>query len=121
MGDLSKDFDRSEFSCPCGCGKNNISLSLVNQLQKLRDTLEIPLKINSGCRCEKHNEEVGGTSGSSHLKGLAADISCINSQDRFNLVWKSVDLFCRIGIGKTFVHVDVDESLPQCVMWGYWP
>jgi hypothetical protein len=35
-----------------------------------------------------------------------------------------VCLFCahgikRIGIGKTFIHVDVDDTLPQNVMWLY--
>jgi len=32
------------------------------------------------------------------------------------LLWSRFD---RIGIGATFIHVDIDESKPQDVLWEY--
>jgi hypothetical protein len=34
-----------------------------------------PLQVNSGHRCQEHNEEVGGVPDSRHTKGEAIDIS----------------------------------------------
>ena len=61
-----------------------------------------------------------GTSNSSHLKGLAADIKCVNSTDRFKLegILREVG-FKRIGIGETFIHIDIDKDKSQNVLWTY--
>ena len=45
--------------------------------QAIRDDVGVPVHINSGCRCEKHNARSGGVKGSKHTKGLAADLSCL--------------------------------------------
>jgi hypothetical protein len=77
---ITKNFSSSEFRCHCGCGWVNINYELVRQIQRFRDLLqfrtgvEIPITINSGCRCEKHNKAVGGKPNSYHVKGMAADI-----------------------------------------------
>ncbi len=63
MGDLSKNFNRSEFACK---GKNCCGHSaavhpdLVDALQALRDHIGKPLSITSGFRCNRHNKAVGG-------------------------------------------------------------
>ena len=46
-------------------------------------------------------------------------INC-NSVDRFNLceVLREIG-FKRIGVGKTFIHVDIDKNKSQHVMWLY--
>jgi uncharacterized protein YcbK (DUF882 family) len=44
-------------------------------LQKMRDIIARPIKINSGFRCKKHNYESGGRTNSAHIYGLAADIA----------------------------------------------
>jgi len=75
MGDLTKNFSLSEFICRCGCCYDDIELQLVKNLQVLRDRLMVPIYINSGCRCAKHNEAVRGNPNSQHLWGRAADIS----------------------------------------------
>ena len=75
MGDLSRNFSRSEFECKCGCGEAEVSPLLIEQLQKLRDYTGEPIRITSGRRCEAHNAAVGGAKNSQHLLGLAADIS----------------------------------------------
>ena len=67
--------------------------------------------INSGYRTHEHNKSVGGKPDSSHLKGLAVDIACKNSTDRFKLegILREVG-FKRIGMGSTFIHVAVSYT-----------
>lgn len=73
--DNFKHFKQSEFTCKCGCGLNNINLNLVNVLEKIRDHFGgHAVHITSGCRCTKHNKDVGGVQGSRHVIGKASDI-----------------------------------------------
>lgn len=105
-----KYFKLEEFDCPC-CGKNNTEEELILRLDKARHIAGIPFIVNSGCRCEKHNEEVGGKKKSNHLKGLAADIACKNDVERFRIVKGLIDAgFRRIGVGKGYVHADIAET-----------
>jgi len=120
MGDIGKYFNRSEFACKCGCGKDDISGHLVHFLGKVREILDRPLVVTSGCRCQKHNEESGGKETSSHLKGLAADLKVNNSKERFEVLQALLTLeIARIGIAKTFIHTDIDDSKPPQVVWLY--
>ena len=81
MGDLSKNFSRKEFACPCGCGFDDIDLGLVNNiLQPIRDKFG-PVHITSGCRCLLYNRTLKDKRGrrlskdtSQHVLGKAADI-----------------------------------------------
>lgn len=121
MGDLTEHFSKNEFACTCGCGFDAISLCLVNALEKIRSKIGISIIINSGCRCKEHNKRVGGKVDSSHLSGLAADIRVVNSNHRFNLlkvIYQSEE-FRRIGIGKNFIHVDIDYKKALELVWVY--
>lgn len=73
---LSENFKASEFSCHGSgcCNSVLIDEKLIEYVQKIRDHFKKPVTINSGYRCEKHNKNVGGASGSRHVKGQAADI-----------------------------------------------
>lgn len=116
---LTKNFFDYEFSCPC-CGRLKMDKSFLDQLQKARDTAQIPFVITSGYRCENHNRKVGGKSDSSHLVGRAADIETSSSLTRFLVIFGlTIAGFKRIGISKNFVHVDNDPSKPFTSMWLY--
>lgn len=92
----------------------------LNMLDSARDLAEIPFIVNSGYRCPAHNAHVGGTSTSSHLKGLAADIRATTSSQRFAMLSALLEVgFKRIGIGKTFIHIDRDKSKTSKVVWTY--
>jgi len=123
-GDLTINFSRREFACPC-CGKDDISLSLVYKLQGARIISEVPFIITSGVRCKKHNDELvkkrKAVYSSSHLKGLAADILADTSEKRFKII-RALLLagFERIGVGKDFIHCDIDESKPKGIIWTYY-
>ena len=58
-----------------------------------------------------------------HGTGNAVDIACTNSKDRYELVELSQKFFKRIGISEGsyggFIHLDVDRSKVQEVMWLY--
>jgi uncharacterized protein YcbK (DUF882 family) len=75
MGDLSRNFDSSEFACNCGCGLDSVDPALLYALQALRDTVGKPMIITSGCRCASHNINIGGSKASYHLLGKAADFT----------------------------------------------
>ena len=117
---LSQNFRRYEFTCQCGCGANDISMDLVKRLQEVRSALGQPMKITSGVRCSSHNESVGGRANSSHLEGnaTAVDIACANSLYRHKLLEAVFPVFDRVGIARTFIHMDVDSKTSPCV-WVY--
>ena len=71
---MSRNFKRSEFACKCGCGYSDISQTLVNTVQEIRDYIGKSVIIVSGCRCQEHNRKVGGVRDSAHTTGEAADI-----------------------------------------------
>ena len=116
---LTPNFFRDEFACRCGCGSDSISLLLVNRLQQVRDEIGQSIKITSGLRCSARNEAEGGNAFSAHLSGHAADISCTHSHKRMILLPALCDLFHRVGIAKTFIHVDIDPTKDQGVLWTY--
>ena len=86
----------------------------------LNSLCDIPFRITSGYRSEDHNRKVGGVLGSSHTKGLAADIACTNSAARHIIVTALLKVgLNRIGIADTFIHVDRDPSKVANVIWTY--
>jgi len=111
MGDLTRNFSRSEFACPC-CGRADVDMRLVDALQELRDLAGVPVRVNSGFRCAKHNREVGGARRSRHLLGEAADIVVKGlTPERMYRLAEQVEAFRNGGIGlypqQGFIHVDV--------------
>lgn len=72
--DVIKHFKKSEFTCKCGCGLNNIQLEVVKIADEVREHFGNPAIVTSGTRCSKHNAEVGGVANSRHLVGKAIDM-----------------------------------------------
>ncbi len=72
--DNIKYFQKSEFTCKCGCGLNNMDLKLVKIVDDIREYFGQPCIVNSGTRCIRHNKKVGGVPNSRHLNGKAIDI-----------------------------------------------
>lgn len=119
-------FNYTEFDSPdeLGSGKQ-MSEKILDMLDLAREKFDKPIKITSGFRTEAYNKDLKArgykaSSKSSHLKGLAVDIQCNNSKDRFELVDILLDVgFNRIGIANTFIHADIDEDKPSHVIWTY--
>ncbi|MBF0227995.1 MAG: peptidase M15 [Desulfamplus sp.] len=114
-----KFFQKNEFLCGCGCGKgtfDDMDQELLQKLDLAREIAGIPfvVKFNcggSGFRCRIHNKNVGGVDDSQHMLGKAVDIRCGDSALRFIILNALIKAgFKRIGIAKTFIHVDVKKS-----------
>lgn len=87
----NKYFKESEFKCKCGCGKGNPCEKLIEILTEIRMHFGKPLVITSGTRCFEHNEKVGGSPKSQHLKDKAADfiIKGVKTKDVYDYVIKT--------------------------------
>ncbi len=116
-----KYFNYEEFDSPDIQGSGQLMDSeLLKMLDQTREIYGKPIRITSGYRTEAHNRNVGGVSGSSHLKGLAVDIACIASSDRYELLCALIKVgFNRIGVAKSFIHVDIDKDKSDNVIWTY--
>lgn len=112
-------FSLSEFACPCCKDSSRVDRNFVAKLDRARGEAKVPFKITSGYRCAKHNSKVGGVKGSAHSRGCAADISVTDSQTRYKALSALLKHFNRVGVAKTFIHVDDDPTKPQGVTWLY--
>ncbi len=118
-----KYFKPHEFDCPCGkCdgGAERMDYDLLLMLDQARAEARVPFVINSAYRCPEHNARVGGVRDSAHTLGAAVDIATLSSRARFAVLHALIMVGAeRLGIGDTFIHVDVDDSKPDRVVWGY--
>ena len=106
-------FEKSEFTEP-----EKMNPKLLLMLDTARKIAGIPFVINSSYRSSNKNTSVGGVNNSSHLAGLAVDIACSNSFDRFIIINALIRVgFTRIGIGKRHIHCDIDFEKNQDVIW----
>lgn len=112
-------FTYSEFRCPC-CNENHMNDFVIHALDDARGYAGIPFRINSGYRCEAHNEAVGGSLNSSHMKGWAVDIDAQTSNQKYHIIKALLGAgFKRIGVHRTFIHADMDPDKYDEVIWTY--
>lgn len=123
-------FTTEEFACKCGCGlgsqQEDISRDLIDKLDMVRMMYGKPMIVESGARCQEHNAKSGGEPDSAHLPHTethqcrAVDIRVSGGVERFELVRLALKVgFKRIGVAKTFVHLDVAWDLPSPVLFVY--
>ena len=83
-------------------------------LDDAREIAGIPFFITEG----KISEQTVHVEHSAHFKGAAVDIRCWDSWSRFKIVNALLEAgFERIGIYDRHIHADIDEYLPQMVIW----
>lgn len=110
---LAKNFRLDEFKCKCGkCDPILVDDALVDWLQKIRDHFGKSVNINSGYRCAEHNADpkVGGSKGSHHVKGMAADIWVEGILPLDIAKYAESIGIKRIGLYDTFVHIGSDTT-----------
>ena len=110
---LSENFRLDEFKCKCGkCDPILVDDALVDWLQKIRDNFGRSVNINSGYRCEAHNAspKVGGSKGSHHVKGMAADIRVEGVLPAEVAKYAESIGVKRIGLYDNFVHIGSDTK-----------
>jgi len=102
----------------------NMDEVFLNMLDNTRSRAGIPFKITSGYRTAAYNEGLRdkgykAATNSSHLRGYAADISATDSATRYKILKAAIETgFKRIGIAKTFIHLDNDPEKSNAV-WTY--
>ncbi len=120
---LTSNFSKSEFECKSGEDMpldvlENVKL-LAIQLQKIREYVGKPIRINSAYRSEAHNEAIGGVKTSQHILGKAADITIdtftpdeVVSIIENMLTNEMLGGFYIGGLGSynTFTHIDIREK-----------
>lgn len=104
---ISEHFKLSEFQSG-DSQEVKIDSELVAKLEKLRERIGQPIRINSGYRTPEHNKAVGGSYNSQHMKGVAVDIDLPQGLTIDELA-NMAEAIGFDGIGKyyTFVHLDV--------------
>lgn len=113
--DKVKYFDRDEFRCGCGgryCDgfPAEPSHALVKVADRVRGHFGRAALISSGVRCETHNANVGGVSGSRHKLGKAMDfrISGKTAAQVLAYVQTQPEIRYAYDIDGTYVHMDVE-------------
>ena len=105
-----------EFRCN-HCGKLVLDSFFFAMISRARVIADTPFVINSGYRCEIHNQAVGSTS-KNHTSGKAADIQAITGPSRGKILKGLYGAgFKRVGIAKDFIHCDITEGVESC--WLY--
>ena len=99
---------RKNFACKCGCGLNSVDIELDFVLEELIRWFNKPVTITSACRCENHNQDIGGVDNSYHKRCRAVDfiVEDIDPLDVYDYLDKLYP--DRYGIGKysKFTHLD---------------
>ena len=119
-----RHFSPVEFRCKCGCGAGmeKMDADLLQRLDEARDLAGIPFPLSSAYRCPKHNKAVGGVPTSSHTRGYAVDIRCVDSHSRFVMLQALLEAgFRRVELAPTWIHVDNDPDKPRRNRPGFMP
>jgi zinc D-Ala-D-Ala carboxypeptidase len=110
-----KSFSPREIACK-GTGSILVNEDALDRLQKLRDTLGVPVILVSAYRSPEHNRRVGGATRSKHMEGVAFDVNMTNHNPaEFERAARAVGF---TGFGyyprSGFMHIDTGAAR----VWG---
>ena len=119
---MSKYFSPAEFrACSPSCSIEDMDAGFLSLLDRIRERAGIPMVLNCAYRSREHDLKAGRSGNSAHTRGKAVDVRCATSANRYKIVAAALqEGVRRIGIGKTFIHIDNDTTLPQGVIWDYY-
>ena len=121
---MSRYFKAEEFrKCVPACDISDMSPAFLAKLDRVRERAGIPLVLNCAYRTRQWDKAKGRTGTSAHCTNpcVAVDIRCRTSANRFKIVRAAIEEgIRRIGIAKTYVHLDDDPTKAQDVIWDYY-
>lgn len=119
---MSRFFSEGEFNrCVPSCSISDMDGEFLDVLDSVRESAGIPLTINCAYRSREWDISKGRSGNSAHCKGRAVDIKCNDSATAYKIVRAAIDNgISRIGVGKSFIHIDNDDTLAQGVIWNYY-
>jgi hypothetical protein len=116
-----KYFKSTEKTGSLGHTIADLKPELVDLMDKMRGECGFFWVISSGYRTVKENALIDDSaSNSAHTTREAVDIVCTDSRKRqilLDVVRKNG--INRIGLGKSFIHIDISKTLTQNVTWNY--
>lgn len=118
------DFEKLDFSaCVPSCEESDFHPLLLDKLRTMQAWLRSSLTFTSGFRSKSWEFSKGRDGSSSHSKTpcLAVDVSTLDSHWRYKVLAAAICAgFERIGVGKNFIHLDIDESKAHPVVFHYY-
>ena len=119
---MAKYFSPKEFkACTPSCDISQMDAAFLAKLDEVRSLAGIPLVLNSAYRSPAYEKSKGRAGTSAHCRGMAADIRCNSDRNRYLILRAAIRAgIDRIGIGKTFIHLDTSGAHTPCVCWHYY-
>lgn len=108
-------------ACVPKCQESDIHPELLEYIRRAQHLAGFTFTITSGFRPKSWEFSKGRNGSSSHTKGLAVDISTCDSHTRYKvLVSLACVGVCRLGVGKSFIHADIDETKAHPIIFHYY-
>lgn len=108
-------------NCVPPCVESDLSPVLVELIRRAQHLAGFTFTITSALRPLSWELAHGRRGSSSHVKGLAVDISTRDSHTRFKVLMSlGVVGVPRLGVGKTFIHADIDETKAHPIIFHYY-
>ncbi len=95
-------------NCKPQSSKYELDSLLLSVLDEIEECTGKEVRVNSAFRSVAYEIRMGRTGSSAHTLGKAVDIHCYDSKYRYEVVKIALQKgINRIGIYKTFIHLDV--------------
>lgn len=119
MEPIAPYLERWEVVCRCGCGEWELTRAGLYLWTAIRVMAGVPLFVNSGRRCQAHNQAVRGETNSLHLMGAALDISWPSQIPREIMFRRVSEIVGNGGLGvyHGFFHADTGEGYDKRRRW----
>lgn len=119
--DVSKLLELDFRACSPASKASDLANCVVDALIMAQKYAGFQFTITSAYRSQAYERSKGRKGTSSHCKGLAVDISTRDSHTRYKvLLALAFAGFPRIGVGKTFIHADMDETKAHPIIFHYY-
>lgn len=119
--ELAKLSELDLSQCVPVCKVSDLNPALVDAVIMAQKMAGFQFTITSAFRSQAWERSKGRKGTSSHCKGLAVDVSTRDSHCRYNvLLAAAYSGIPRIGVGKNFLHLDIDETKSHPIIFHYY-